>query len=409
LKNRIAALRILVVAVASLICWGCSDALAQIPPITIASANSRIARWISGPDGKPDSFVLDDHTVVNLSGPLAHQILALAPGRTVQVRGVLIASRPNRVIVRPEIRANGQLVLNDATYWSAPITRDLTTQSLQRLDKSSSLLAVSAGFGGEIDRLLLSDGTVIEIPFDAQVDGSKLELGQSVSVEGAGPAFPNRNFIEAMNLFGGPTHVPLLQARRSVGDRWVSKNGTIQQTLLTPQGDITGLLLTDGSAIRFRPIPAHQMSLFYPGMVVRASGASTGGKSDGHLEADLISFPTENKVIDLTPVSPGHEITTEIPSPAGEPSLLQPHPAPFPEQTLTLMRDTAPIKAVLRSPRGKVEMLVLSDGTSVSVPPRLSASISSRLKVGDRVAIAGPGAKYLFGTAMEADQLIKSG
>lgn len=358
----------------------------------------KIDQMIYGPDGRPDGFVLEDHTVVRFRGSALPTNEALTPGDTVAVTGVQILAQPNRVFSQVIVKKGDKPIVTDTQPGTTPLVLPGQIDNYEPLNDKSSLLAVSANPEGRINRLILSDGTTVQIPPYSQVDPEQLKLGDKITVSGTGLSFEGVNYIRAMNVESS-NQPSLLQPRGGTGE-WVSKSGTIQQTLLTPQGDVDGVLLKDNSAIRFPPSPSNRSYLLKPGTEIRTAGALIGGQI--HTETILLPHERdkENAVMnfgaDLRPVKSVNPTLNTTPPVQNT-------------QVMAPMKVTSPVKTVLKTPGGQLDTLVLKNGVTVKIPPERQLNMPQSVKPGDGISVSGRGGVYKQGTSMEADWVIFTG
>jgi hypothetical protein len=376
------------VAVASLSAHVHADAT-PIAPLTV---QGRIDELTYGPDGRPDGIVLKDHTVAIFRPELFTEVERPNKGDMISLSGIQTRSSPNRVFEKIVLRKGTHVIVDDSQ--SSPIPPPVIPAQIvnfRATDRSSDLFAVGTRPDGQIDRLILKDGTTIQIPGNAYVDPAGLRLGEKISVHGAGLSFGDGRFIRAFDVFANGRQ--LLVARSESGEKWMNKKGTVQQLLLTPQGDIDGVLLKDKAVIRFHPIPIDQAAKLKPGVRVATAGPAIRNQ----VRANTLIFPKDETVLSLGPES---LVRGGILAPPGS----EQEPPP-PNRSLTPLQDHAKIQVVLHTPRGDLDALVLSDGVTVKVPPHTRMILKSDVKAGDPVKISGRGGKYAVGTAIEADSI----
>ena len=211
------------------------------------------------------------------------------------IYGVQTLALPNRVLDRIKVWKAGALALDDS---SAPLVRGTVAvpiTELSSLSDSSRLLSVSVRSDGDVDRLVLADGSAVQIPAGGYVDPSQLQIGEPIRVDGVGTPLANQKFIEAMDVLR-PDQTSLISTRSGFGETWKSKIGTVRQVLLTPQGQVDGVLLTDRSAIRFYPVPGAQVSSLVPGTAVKAAGPQLANQ----LRTSLLLLTSKDRVVDLS-------------------------------------------------------------------------------------------------------------
>jgi hypothetical protein len=376
-------------------------------PVTPWVLSGTIDRLIYGLTALPEGILLRDHTLVKLaSGANAGSQGAarLKAGDAVSVRGNLILSRPNHVLDRAVLTRNGQAIFDESTQAipRAPNAAAGTGISFQPMSKSSILIAASARANGQIDRLILQDGTIAQIPPKAYVLPRQLYLGQRISVQGIGEPLRHGSFIEVMTLRGA-SQAATLTLRGVDGEKWTVKNGRIRQPLLTPSGEVDGVLLGDGSAIRFRPIALSEARSFAKGEEVRAAGIPNGNQ----LRSDLIMLPRQALVYGFI-ADNGDALAPALAGQVASAALV---PLQDSARIQSILYATSAETSVTKSagPSVRVEKLVLSDGVVVSLTPQaqlaLNAPDSGILRVGDPILVIGVGGSYSAGTAIEASTI----
>lgn len=118
---------------------------------------------------------------------------------------------------------------------------------------------------GEVDGLLLSDGTVVKFsPHLAERLTATVKLGDAVVVLGfMGLATPYGTAVKALTITNTatgqgvvdepPTAPPLPPGRRGLSLAPLTVTGTVARLLVNPAGDVDGLLLSTGEQVKLRP------------------------------------------------------------------------------------------------------------------------------------------------------------
>jgi hypothetical protein len=358
----------------------------------------KVQQMTYGPDARPDGFVLDDHTVVRFRSNTFPSSQAIIPGDVVSVTGVQVLSQPNRVLDQVIVKKGELPIVTDTAAGTTPQVLPGQSDNYEIMKDRSSLLAVGATPDGRIDRLILSDGTNVQIPPFSQIDPTHLKLGDKITAQGTGLSIEDVSFVRAMNV-GNSSHSSLLQPRGGNG-QWVNKSGVVQLLLLTPQGDVDGVLLKDGSAIRFSPSPSNRASILKPGVEISTAGALIGGQI--HTETILFSHQSEK---DKTVINFSADLR---PAQSSNPNLNTTPPVQS-TQIMVPMKVTSPVVTVLKTPGGQLDTLILKNGTVVKIPPERLLNMPDSVRPGDGVAISGRGGVYKQGTAIEADWVIFTG
>ena len=383
---------ILIAAWVGLWAGGISGASADVFPISRIWVEGKVDRLVYGPGGRADGMILQDHTYVKFRSQVLTDPSQFRSGDPVAVRGVAVLLTPNRVMDQVAIWKLGHLTLDDS---NAPIVRRPTSVPItefKSLSDASKLLSVSVNAEGDVDRLVLTDGTVVQIPEGGYIDPTHLQLGQPISVDGVGVPLSNQKYIEAMNVLK-QDRTTLISTRSGFGEAWKVKSGAIKQALLNPAGQVDGVLLTDGSAIRFYAVPAMRARDLTPGTWVKAAGPALANQ----LRTNIVLLASQDQVADLSS-TPTRTSTQQAGIAATSPSEVT-----VPQ--LKPLKAISRIDAMLRGPQGSVGEIVLEDGTMVRVPPRLQMIVPVSVREGDAVEVTGAGAKFSSGTVIVADSI----
>jgi hypothetical protein len=159
--------------------------------------------------------------------------------------------------------------------------------------------------------------------------------------------------------------------------------GKVAQYLLSPRGDVNGLLLEDGTEIDFPPhLSTAVVFAVKPGDSVTVHG----------LKARAIPVV---QALSVTNDASGATVTDNGPG-GGPPG------APRPDQELTA---SGKIKAQLHGPMGEINGVVLEDRTIVRMPPPEAARLVDTLSPGHTLAVRGTGTSGPLGTVIAAEAI----
>ncbi len=194
-------------------------------------------------------------------------------------------------------------------------------------------------------------------------------------------------FFAALLLVLGMAHPLEAQTTPSV-------HGTVTQYLLNPHGEVDGLLLTDGTAVKFPP---------HLGIAL----ASRVKPGDGVTVVGFIGPTTPQgravKALTITNTKTGETLVDQ--PPARRP--LPPH-----LRGLTLMPLTVggTVLHFLVNPHGDVDGLVLNGGEQVKFKPHHGGVVLMALgRPGVAVTVTGFGTRNAFGTVVEATSITVGG
>jgi hypothetical protein len=111
---------------------------------------------------------------------------------------------------------------------------------------------------GDVDGLILNDGTEVHVaPRLSSALVFAVKPGDAVTIHGLhARAVP---MVAAMSVTNDASGVTVQGLGHPGGENQVSAQGTIKQQLHTPRGDLSGVLLTDGTVVRLPPPEATKL------------------------------------------------------------------------------------------------------------------------------------------------------
>jgi hypothetical protein len=164
--------------------------------------------------------------------------------------------------------------------------------------------------------------------------------------------------------------------------------GTVNMYLLNPRGEVDGLLLTDGTQVKFPPhMSADLTRLVKPNERVTTQGVREAASV---FTAFTITNSSGQSLNEARPIRP-------------------PPPSDLQSVNLTPMQAEGKIRIVLHAPRGEMEGAVLEDGTIVRIAPHVSAQLSALFQPGAAISVRGYGTRNEFGRALEAVEIGSNG
>lgn len=177
----------------------------------------------------------------------------------------------------------------------------------------------------------------------------------------------------------------------SPGQPTPTVSGSVQQYLLTPHGEVEGLLLTDGTVVRFPPyLSAALASTVKPGDAVTVAGfvVSTIAQGQAVKALTITNTATGQTVIDQPPAS-------------------RPLPPELRGPTLTPLTVRGTVAHFNVNDHGDVDGLILGSGEQVKFPPPNGATVVMVLgqQPGATVQATGYGTRNAFGTVVDANAL----
>jgi hypothetical protein len=161
--------------------------------------------------------------------------------------------------------------------------------------------------------------------------------------------------------------------------------GTVTQFLLNPHGELDGLILGSDRQVHFPPHLSRQVTKHIGiGDKVRVRGVKPR-------EANIVA------AVQLTSAA-GVDILDEGPHHHGEK-----HEKPDVEKRP--MEVVGEVRLQLYGPKGELRGALLTDGTSIRMPPHAAAELSEYLEPGVHIQVWGHGVKNRFGKTIEVDDI----
>jgi hypothetical protein len=177
--------------------------VAGYDPEQFPAIQGKVAQYSLTPRGDVDGLILDDGTEVHLPPHLGAQLVfAVKPGDLVTVRGLKARAVPMIDAISVTNDASRQSVIDNGP----PGPRGAG----QILQASGHVKAQLHGPRGELNGVLLEDGTIVHLPPDeADRLAEQLAVGQPLYVTGDGIAIPLGRVIAAQQI--GPSQSQLAQ------------------------------------------------------------------------------------------------------------------------------------------------------------------------------------------------------
>jgi hypothetical protein len=168
-------------------------------------------------------------------------------------------------------------------------------------------------------------------------------------------------------------------------------SGTVQQYLLTLPGEVEGLLLSDGTIVRFPPhLNAALTAAVKPGDAVTVAGFMVAATAQERAV----------KALTITNTATGQTVTDQPPTG-------RPLPPELRGLSLTPLTVSGTVAHMNVNDHGDVDGLILSTGEQVKVRPHNGATVVMLLgqQPGATVQASGYGTRNAFGTVVDADTL----
>jgi hypothetical protein len=166
-------------------------------------------------------------------------------------------------------------------------------------------------------------------------------------------------------------------------DADTSRDDMIQQTLVNPRGQIDGLLLRDGTVVRFSPYALAEAARLRPGASVHVTGT-----------------PVVNAgVLTLFDARVTQGATTIVDAQA-------PPPLPGPGAEPSFMLVSGPVAHVLSNRNGIADGVILADGTVVVIGPGELERADAHVTIGTQLTARGVGSVSPAGRTLAAEQVV---
>lgn len=179
---------------------------ATYDPNQLPAMHGKVAQYSLTPRGDVDGLILADGTEVHLPPHLGTSLVfAVKPGDTVTIRGLKARALPIVQAMSVTNDATGSTVTN-----TGPAGPAGPRGAMQTLTAESRIKTQLHGPRGDLNGVLLEDGTIIHLPPpEAQRMAATLAPGASLYVQGTGYAGPLGRLIDARSI--GPSKDKLTQ------------------------------------------------------------------------------------------------------------------------------------------------------------------------------------------------------
>lgn len=179
----------------------------------------------------------------------------------------------------------------------------------------------------------------------------------------------------------------------------LEKKVTVQRYVMNPDGEVDGLILTDGSQLVVPPRYSKELiAIAAPKQVILVNGFM---EDERFIPQRITNVRTGQSVSDLQTLAP--ERSSELSPLAATPIEHGIRDRTYPRKQKILSAQGI-IQSQLYSPNGEVNGLILSEGSVVRFPPHMIDE-SIKIKVGDNIQASGYGTKNSRGQSIEATQI----
>jgi len=158
--------------------------------------------------------------------------------------------------------------------------------------------------------------------------------------------------------------------------------GTVARLTINPRGEVDGLLLTDGTQVRF---PPHMSGDLAAAVSVGDPVAIQGFRESASVVKAFVVTDMRSKrsVVEHEPAQP-------------------PLPPHLRNVGLSAMAAEGRIQYLMFGPRGELDGAILEDGSIVRFAPDVGYRWAEQLRVGQAVTVIGYGTQNQYGRALEA-------
>ena len=179
-----------------------AQGLGGFDPSQLPEIQGKVAQYSLSPRGDVDGLILDDGTEVHLPPHLGAQLVfSVRPGDQVSVRGLKARGIPT---------IDAASITNTATHQTVTDNGPPGPGGGTAMQVSGTIKAQLHGPGGDLNGVLLQDGTIVHMPPDqAEQMAAQLTVGQPLYVTGQGTDSPLGKAIDAQQI--GPDQSRLAQ------------------------------------------------------------------------------------------------------------------------------------------------------------------------------------------------------
>ena len=160
-------------------------AVAQAPtydPTQLPAMRGKVSQYTLTPRGDVDGLILDDGLEVQVSPRVSTELVyAVRPGESVTIHGLKAHATPMMMAMSVTNDATGVTVVTEGIHRGHRRDDDAAIEAQGRIK------AQLHDTDGEMDGVLLQDGTVVRVPPpEAQRLSAQLAIGQTIYASGAG-------------------------------------------------------------------------------------------------------------------------------------------------------------------------------------------------------------------------------
>jgi hypothetical protein len=181
--------------------------LNQLPAIS-----GKVVQYLPTPRGEIDGLLLDNGTEVHFPPHLSSQVIfAVRPGDTVTVHGLKARALP---------LVAAASITNDATHTTVTVGGPPSLREERPIEAQGTVKAQLFGPRGDLNGVLLQDGTVIHLPPpEAQRLADTLAVGKPILARGPGYDGPLGRALDAEEIGPDAAHLAKVAGPRPWGEQ----------------------------------------------------------------------------------------------------------------------------------------------------------------------------------------------
>jgi hypothetical protein len=169
---------------------------------SVPVATGVVKRFVINPYGEVDGLLLEDGTLAKYPPHMAAELTAaVKPGDTISVRGFHEYAGTVKALVITNEATKSTVIEHPPAPGIGMMPKHLHFATLARLAASGTVERALYGEKGEVNGVMLADGTVVRFPPHAVFQfGAQLQPGQTITVEGLGTQNHYGRAIEAIAI-----------------------------------------------------------------------------------------------------------------------------------------------------------------------------------------------------------------
>jgi len=176
--------------------------LAQGYANTAPVAQAKVQRLLVNPFGEVDGLLLDGNVLVTFPPHMAAELIAVAKtGDQVAVHGIPAARGQFKGLVIRNVATNQVVTEHPPAFTDRKMPKHLRAIGLKELSAQGGIVALRHGKRGEVNGVVLEDGTSVRFAKEAVWTAAPLlQIGQAIAVTGYGTETAHGRGIEATAL-----------------------------------------------------------------------------------------------------------------------------------------------------------------------------------------------------------------